>query len=337
MAETGSQTEGSAQWLVDDLWAARETQVLIAGTELDVFTHIARGHRSAAEVARQIGAPLRGVRRLLDALVGIEYLDKDGEGYALPPLSRRFLVRDSAHYVGEMVREMRLLWKSWGELTEVVRTGEPVQRWDDPADGREHFPDLVRSLFPMSLGSARAAAAVLAETGMRPGSVLDVAAGSAVWSIPVAERFPETRVTAVDFAEVAPLTREFAERHGVADRYEYVCGDLRELDFGTERYDLVVLGYIVQTEGEERGRDLLAKCRRALRPGGKLLIADMIPSDDRTGPAAPLVYAMDMVLFTDRGDVFTLEQYRKWLGEAGFACVETIDIPAPWPLVLATR
>lgn len=331
------QAEPSAQWLVEDLWAAREAQVLIAGAELDVFTHIARGEDSAPKVAAAIGAPLRGVERLLDALVGIEYLDKADGRYVCSQLAGKLLDRDKDTYVGGMVREMKLLWNSWSSLPDVIRSGRPVQRWDEEQDGRRLFPELVGALFPMSWGSARAAAAVVAEPDEPIERILDVAAGSAVWSIAFAQAVPEARVTTVDYPEVTPHTREFAARHGVADRYDHIEGNLRELDFGEETYDLVVLGYIIQTEGETWGRRLLEKAFRALRPGGRLLIAEMVPDDERTGPAAALVYAMDMVLYTDEGDVFTLGQYREWLRAAGFRKSDTIEIPAPWPLILATK
>lgn len=328
----------SAQWIVDDLWAAREAQTLITGVELGVFTLIAEGEDTAQRVAARLRAPLRGVERLLDALVGIGYLGKDAGRYELEPVSRMYLVRGRPGYVGDMVYEMKLLWHSWSRLTDVIRSGEPVQPWDEEETARRLFPQLVAALFPMSRNAARAVVAALPDERLaRIDRVLDVAAGSAVWSIPFAEARPEIRVTTVDYPEITHITREYTARYGVADRYDHLEGNLREVDFGEDRYDVVVLGYIIQTEGAKWGRRLVEKAYRALRPGGHLLIAEMIPNDERTGPAAPLVYALDMVLHTTDGDVFTLAEYREWLAEAGFGPVETIDIPAPWPLVLATK
>jgi ubiquinone/menaquinone biosynthesis C-methylase UbiE len=328
----------AAQWIVDDLWAARESQVLITAVELDVFTQIHRGHRTAEEVAAAIAAPVRGVRRLLDALVGIEYLDKDGDRYRLDPLADQFLVRDRPEYVGAMVDEMKLLWHSWASLPEVIRTGRPVSRWDSEETARKMFPQLVCALFPMSIGSARAAAAVLsAERRGRCRRVLDVGAGSAVWSIPFAQADGEVTVTALDYPEVLPITERFTREHGVYDQYRFVAGNLRQTDLGEQAYDVVTIGYVIQTEGEARGRQLVRDAYRALRPGGQLLIAEMIPNDERTGPPAAVVYGLDMVLYTEDGDVFTSAEYQKWLAEAGFTRVETIAIPAPWPLLVATR
>ena len=63
---------------------------------------------------------------------------------------------------------------------------------------------------------------------------------------------------------MTPVTREFAEKFGVADRYEYLEGDLREIDFGRDRFDLVILGHIVHSEGETHGKNLLRKSYAAL-------------------------------------------------------------------------
>jgi hypothetical protein len=44
-----------------------------------------------------------------------------------------------------------------------------------------------------------------------------------------------------------------------------------------------------------------------------------------------------MLLHTDQGDIFTLQEYRQWLKGVGFKKVTTIEVPTPLPLILATR
>ena len=75
----------------------------------------------------------------------------------------------------------------------------------------------------------------------------------------------------------------------------------------------------------------------ALKDGGLLLIAEVIPNDTRTGPALSLLFGLNMLLHTEQGDVFTLREYREWLKGAGFKKVTTIEVPAPSPLILATK
>jgi hypothetical protein len=68
-----------------------------------------------------------------------------------------------------------------------------------------------------------------------------------------------------------------------------------------------------------------------------LLIADMVPNDERTGPVFPLVFALNMLINTEEGDVFTMKEYTRWLNEAGFKKIWTVDAPGPSPVILATK
>jgi 3-hydroxy-5-methyl-1-naphthoate 3-O-methyltransferase len=138
--------------------------------------------------------------------------------------------------------------------------------------------------------------------------------------------------------QVTPVTRQYAEKFGVAAQYDYIDGDLHTVDFGKERYDLIILGHIVHGEGRERGQRLLARCADALRERGMLLIAEFIPNDDRSGPPLPMLFGLNMMVHVPEGDVFTMKEYRAWLKAAGFRNVKTIRTPsAPSPLLLATK
>ena len=176
-----------------------------------------------------------------------------------------------------------------------------------PEQGKEFFPKLVASIFPGSFAASIVAVSRFPEKERsKIHKILDVAAGSGAWSLAFARAIPEARVTTVDFPEMTPITREFAEKFGVAARYDYVEGDLRQVDFGREMYDLVILGHIIHSEGEKHGKELLRKSYAALRPGGKLLIGEFVPNDARTGPAMPVLFGLTMLLQTEEGNVFTL-------------------------------
>lgn len=333
-----NQSNLSPQQITEDLWAAWRTQALVAGIELGVFTHISEGRRTVKEIAKAARASLKGTERLLDALASIGYLTRKGERYSLEPVSEKFLVSTKQTYMGGMAFSIKVVWDTWGQLTESVKTGRPLKKVDEDEDGRDFFPKLVSAIFPASYAAARATVAALpGKTRGKIKNILDVAAGSGAWSIAFAQALPDARVTVIDYPEVTPITRKFTEQMGVADRYEYIEGNLREIDFGRNRYDLVILGHIIHSEGEKWGRKLVRKSHKALSDGGQLLIAEMVPNDARTAPPIPLLFALNMLLHTDQGGVFTMREYREWLKEAGFKSVKTIDAPAPSPLILATK
>lgn len=324
--------------LTEDLWAARRTQVLIAGIELALFTHIAQGSHTPGEITQAAGASRRGTVRLLDALVGMGYLTKRGSRYGLKPVAREFLVRGRDSYRGDGVEVIKRHWPHWAQLARAVRTGRPVVSVDTEKRGRDFFPKLVKGIFATSFAGGQAAVRALSRNARRRIRwILDVAAGSGAWSIPFAQAMPQARVVALDFPAVARITRQYARRYGVAKQYEYLEGNLRQVDLGRQRYDLVILGNIVHSEGASWGRVLLRRSQRALRDGGLLLIAEILPNDTRTGPAIPLLFSLNMLLHSQEGDVFTLREYRRWLRAAGFRNVRTTPAPTLSPLIWATK
>jgi ubiquinone/menaquinone biosynthesis C-methylase UbiE len=340
MAETGPQQQGgemSPEIIMQMAFSHAPARILSSAVQLDLFSHLAGGKQTAQEIAQAAGASARGVRMLLDALVGFQLLKRAGERYELTPLSAKYLVRESPDYLASLM-ETNHLWEAWGQLTEVVRTGKPLQRLETEVAAERFFTILVRSLHVSNREPARRAALALgAGTTHKGMQVVDVACGSGVWGIAVAEADSSARVTAQDFAGMLDETRKYLQRHGVEERFDFLPGDLKLTNFGENRFDLALLGNIVHSEGEASSRDLFRRLFRALKPGGRIAIVDMIPNDERTGPPFPLIFAVNMLLNTEEGGTYTLAEYTDWLNDAGFARVETADIGSHSPLVIGIK
>src|SRR5262245_58012258 len=111
-------TEATPQQIMQDLWASRGSQALVAGVELDVFSLVADGKQTSSQIARAASATERGAEHLLDALVALGYLKKKGREYRLRPVAERFLVRGKETYIGGFVHETKLTWAGWSQLTD---------------------------------------------------------------------------------------------------------------------------------------------------------------------------------------------------------------------------
>ena len=94
---------------------------------------------------------------------------------------------------------------------------------------------------------------------------------------------------------------------------------------------------ILHSEGEERSRKLLKKTAGALIRGGTIAIGEWLVNDERTEPLNALMFAVNMLVNTERGDTFSFNEIKSWLDEAGFKDARTLEAPGPSPLVLATK
>ena len=312
--------------------------IIGAAVSNKVFDTLARGPKSVDEVSRETGASTRGLRAIMNALVGLELLAKRNGKYALTPESENFLVRDKPGTLAGFFSMNRLrLIQLWMKLDEIVRTGQPVEARNLEGPGTEFFTELVENIIPMSYGAAQALANHLriadAKNSVR---VLDLAAGSGIWGIALAQKSPRVEVTAVDWAGMIPTTKRITQKFGVSDRFKYIEGDLLEADLGSG-YDIATLGHILHSEGEERSRKLLKKTAPALRGGATIAIGEWLVNDERTEPLNGLMFAVNMLVNTERGDTFSFNEIKSWLEEAGFKDARTLEAPGPSPLVLATK
>lgn len=311
--------------------------IIGAAASNKVFDTLVAGPKTIGEMTKATGASERGLRLVMNALVGLELLKKSGDKYSLTLESEAFLVSNKpGTLAGFFPMNMKRLIPLWLKLDEIVRTGQPVEARNEEHPGTEFFSELVENIIPMSFGGATALAEHLPLAhATEPVRVLDVAAGSGIWGIVLAQKFPRVHVTAVDWEGIIPTTKRITQKFGMADRFDFIAGDIGKVDFGSG-YDIVILGHILHSEGEARGRQLLKKTYRALKPGGTIAIGEWLVNDERTEPLPALLFAVNMLVNTERGDTFSFNEIKSWLEEAGFKNPRTIDAP-PSPLVLATK
>jgi 2-polyprenyl-3-methyl-5-hydroxy-6-metoxy-1,4-benzoquinol methylase len=296
---------------------------------LGVFDLLDNGAMNISQLQTRTGASFRGLRAALNALVGLDLLIKNDDGwYELTPESSTFLVKGKPTFHGAfLLLTSEAMVPHWGKLTEVVRSGHPTHRINIEKDGSEFFLRFVEDIFPIHLAGAQSLAQALDVANARTGQrVLDLAAGSGVWSIALAKQSPHVHVTAVDWPAVIEITKKVAAREGVAERFRFIGGDLLEADFGTG-YTIATAGHILHSEGEQRSRALLDKTFTALAPGGLIAIAEILVDPDRRGPLPALMFALNMLVHSEHGDTFSLPEISSWLNDAGFHNVRTVSAP----------
>jgi ubiquinone/menaquinone biosynthesis C-methylase UbiE len=313
--------------------------IISAGVSNKVFDSLEDGAKTPEQVGKETGASARALRILMNALVGLNLLKKNRQGkYSLTHESAAFLLsRKPGTHAGFFGTIAPQLISRWLRLADIVRDGRPAVAVNQETEGTQFFSQLVENIIPLSYPPAQKLADHLKVARTKNEiRVLDLAAGSGIWGIALAQGSPRVQVTAVDWAGMIPTTKRITQSFGVGNRFNYVEGDILEANFGGG-YDIATLGHILHSEGEHRSRRLLAKTFRALKSGGTIAIAEWLVNDDRTKPLPALMFAVQMLVNTEKGDTFSFNEIKNWLEEAGFKKVRKVGAPAPSPLVLATK
>lgn len=139
-------------------------------------------------------------------------------------------------------------------------------------------------LYTTRAGKFRVWAELLAELRLRGDErALDLGCGRGAVLLMAAELLPRGQAVGADLWKTsdqsgnAPeVTRRNAEREGVADRVALVTADMRSLPFEDASYDLVLSSLAIHNIPEAVGRTkAIEEAARVLKPGGRLLIADI--------------------------------------------------------------
>ena len=293
----------------------RASCVLGAAAELDLYTALGGQAMTAEEIAAKLSSDERAVRTLLDALAALGLLDKRQQTYAVPEPMRPLLVEGSSQTLLPMVRHMMCVLRSWAQLAAVVRSGKPAVR---QASIRGAEAD--RAAFIAAMHSVSGPVADELVGRLMPlefDHLLDVGGASGTWTLALLRAVPQSTATIFDLSDAIEQARQRIGDAEFASRVRLVAGDFYtdELPSGA---DFAWVSAIAHQHDRGRNRDLYGKVFRALRPGGRIGIRDMLMDATRTRPVDGALFAINMLVNTESGGTFTFDEFREDLQAAGF-------------------
>ncbi|HEY0078801.1 MAG TPA: class I SAM-dependent methyltransferase [Pyrinomonadaceae bacterium] len=327
-----SSQEISPLLFFDTVNSFQRTEALKSAIELELFTAIGEGNRTAAEIAARIGARERGVRILCDYLTVIGFMTKDANAYALTPDSEMFLDRRSPAYVGGAVEFLLspMLTEGFKTLTEAVRRGgTAISGEGSLAPEHPVWVNFARGMAPLVMMAAQMMTTLVEVEAERKFRVLDIAAGHGMFGITFAQRYPNAEIVALDWPNVLEVARENAERAGVGDRHTLLPGSAFDVDFG-DGYDLVLLTNFLHHFDPPTCETLLRKVYAALKDGGRAMTLEFVPDETRVAPPIAAMFSLVMLASTPGGDAYTFSELERMFQNAGFSQSELIPLP-PMP------
>ena len=306
--------------LRDAITAYRLPRVLIAALELNLFTAIGTDVWTISDLARDMKVSERGLAILCRNLAMAGLLKKQGEAYTNSRLGATALNAQHPAYRGDYLRLITSHWTDWGRLLESVKTGLPLDH-DEPEE-----PDYRRrftwAMHHRTLETAPKIAAQIDLRGAR--TLLDLGGGPGTYAMAFLAKNPTLRATVCDRPAALDVAQEIASAHKAGARLSYLPLDVMTEDI-PGAYDVIWYSNVLHIYSPKDNQTLFRRALASLNPGGRLLIQDAF-LHDRNGlfPEEASLFAVSMLLFTERGNTYSAAETRAWLTDAGFERIKVL-------------
>ncbi len=306
--------ETSEDFIEDIAFAFKKSRVLLSASELNIFETIGYRSLSAKDVAEILNLDLKATDRLLNALVGLDLLEKKDLLYTNSEESIKHLIKGSADYIGT-IDHLADLWESWSSLTNTIKTGKPVIYQELTEKSDEWLDSFVNSMHWRANLEAPEIISHLNLKGVK--RVLDLGGGKGAFTFHLAKQLPSATISLFDLPQITKFTEDYLSVSGVRDRVNIISGDFMKDDIG-KGYDMIYLGNVISFRSIWENVALLQKCYDALNHEGQIIISDMIINDNRTKPLNHTLFSLNMLLNTTSGEVYTETDIWIMLREAWF-------------------
>lgn len=324
-------------------WASK---TLLSAVELGLFSALADGPLTGAELERALEIHPRATYDFLDALVALGLLERSGNGadgrYANTAATAAFLDRASPTYIGGILEMANArLFRFWADLTPALRTGRPQN--EAQHGGKSMFDTLYADpvrleqfMDAMSGVSMRNFEAFARSFDFSPYSNLaDIGGATGQLSCFVACHHPHMRCASYDLPIVQPIAERRIRESGLADRVT-----ARVIDFFDDEFpaaDVITMGMILHDWNLPAKKMLIEKAYRALPEGGAFVAIENIIDDERRQNVFGLLMSLNMLIEFGEAFDFTGADFNQWCTEAGFSRCEIIPLGGPASAAIAYK
>ena len=328
-------TQPNPQRIMQMASAFYESCVLFTATDLGIFDSLqTAGNADAETIAEALQLSPRGTRLLLDACVAVGLLHKKGTQYHNTSEADAFLVSNQPGDLSRALRYNRDVYPAWGKLTDLVRSGEPVERPQiHLGEDAQRTQAFVHAMHGRAMAIGQSVVPLLQLNECR--QLLDIGGGSGAYSMLITKRFPELTSTVIDLPGILNVSRTLIAAEGLTDRVKCIDGDYHTTEFPAGNDAVIIFGVLHQ-EAPESIVDILTRAHASLNPGGRIYILDMMTDATRCHPAFSALFAVNMALTKEEGWVFSDKDIETWLQTAGFHDTTCRALPPPMPHWLAS-
>ena len=333
MTAPGMPPQARMMQMITGYWV---TQVVHAVADLKIADHLAESALTLEELAALTNVDADTMLRLLRACASQGLVAYDNGRFVSTPLLET--LREG---VPGSFRDIAIVhgspghWLSWGRFPDAVRAGEPQTKaalgsdiWTYFQSQPQEWERFSNSMTELTDGLSREIGSLLDTAGIA--TAVDVGGANGALLHSVLKANPDLRGVVFDLPTVEATAVAEAEKARLADRCAFVGGSFFD---AVPEGDLFLLKAVMHNWDDKSCVEILTQCRRAMRPGGRVVVVEMPLGPVGAPGFAPL---LDLgMLAVNAGRERDLDQYDALFRAAGLRLDRVTPTSSPQSLIHA--
>ncbi|NIA23525.1 MAG: methyltransferase [Proteobacteria bacterium] len=303
--------------LLESYYGGAYSRTLITALRLEIIEELEKGGQSAEEIAEKKRYSLEGIKTLLNALAGFNYINKKNNLFYINGVSKRWLLKDSPESMVDAILFVGYVFDTMNNMDEIIKTGD-IPNFHSPDKPKIFWETYMRSLAKFAKLTSFEIAKKAIYKGKNPKRLLDIGGGHGIYSMSFCKRYPHLKADILDLPMAADVGRKIIKEEGYIDRINFIEKDMLKDDWGTD-YDIVLLFNVIHTVTSEESRFLIEKAYNALSPGGVLLLLDS-ENTEGSGKISATTGFNELMFYVITGKcTYPETEIREWMEKAGFS------------------
>lgn len=314
-----SPTPPSLQKITGQLISAFRSAALLGALQLELFTALGDKALTGEDVAAAIGVQPRRLLPILNVLLLLGLLRRDGDHFANGEEAAYYLVKGKPSYIGSIHELYADLYRAVLSTADSIRDDRPAAEHDFGKMSDEGLATFFRGLHDVGVMQGRELAKQ--HDFARFELLADVGGGSGNIAIGACDACPALRATVLELDRVVPITQRFIFEAKLADRITTTpCDITRQAPAVT--FDVAVVRSLIQVLSPDQAARAIENVGRSMRAGGEIYIIGLVLDDARASPWEAAAYDVAFINIYQAGQSYTDGEYRAWLQAGGFGQVE---------------
>lgn len=308
------------------------SHLIMTANDLGIFNVINTEPILIKNIADKLDLNVSKVEPLLNSLVFHNVLSKNNKGYYLEYF-KEVLHPDSELNQLEYIKFAKVTMNKWNTLDAAIKdTNLSIDNFNELTT--KNASDFSGGMNTNAISQSKF---IIENYNFDNHKILDIGAGAGTYIIKAVEQYENVKGIALDLPEIAKLLKKNVNNKQLTQQIEVIAGDFNDrLPDG--EYDDIFLFAVIHMENDENVQRLLRKIYKSLKLGGRLFLTSFFLEEDKISPEFSVMFAVQMLMLSKNGKVYTHNEITNYIKNAGFFKVSRIDdIPGYATLYIAEK